>query len=377
MRLLICAGGTGGGVYPALAVLQRLDVEALWVGSESGVEAELVKREGIPFEAIPAAGVHGVGLRALPVNVWKLSRGLAASRRILRRFRPDVLLFTGGYVAVPMALAARLPGQHPSKSLLYVPDIEPGLALKTLARFADTIALTNDDSRAYFPRRTSVTVTGYPIRQGLRGMEVNQACKALGLSAGLPILLVMGGSSGARSINRALMAALPELLPEMQVIHLSGKLDWPEVEAARKGLSPELTARYHAYPYLHEEMGAAFSASDLVLCRAGASSLGELPLFGLPAILVPYPYAWRYQRINADYLAKRGAAIVVEDAELPAKILPIVRELMENRQRRAQMRLAMQSLARPEAATSIATLLNNLAQGSASNSSQAKEITHG
>ena len=377
-------------MYPALAVLETFNDErsalsllkgstlnVLWVGSESGVEAELVKREGVPFEAIPAAGVHGVGLRALPVNTWKLSRGLAASRQILRRFRPDVLLFTGGYVAVPMALAARLPGQRRPKSLLYVPDIEPGLALKTLARFADTIALTGDDSRAYFPRHRSVTVTGYPVRQGLKNLEVNQACNVFGLSADLPVLLVMGGSSGARSINRALVAVLPELLPEMQIIHLSGKLDWPEVEAAQKGLSPELADRYHAYPYLHEEMGAAFSASDLILCRAGASSLGELPLFGLPAILVPYPYAWRYQRVNADYLAKRGAAIVVQDAELAAEILPTVRELMQNRQRRTQMRLAMQSLARPEAAASIATLLNTLAQGLASNSSQAKEITHG
>ena len=134
LRLLICAGGTGGGVYPALSVLQALDkdpLDMLWVGSEGGMEEDLVKRAGIRYTAIPAAGVHGVGLKALPGNLVRLARGVLASRRILREFNPQVLFFTGGYVAVPMALAGTgVP------SLLFVPDIEPGLALKTLARFA-------------------------------------------------------------------------------------------------------------------------------------------------------------------------------------------------------------------------------------------------
>ncbi len=132
------------------------------------------------------------------------------------------------------------------------------------------------------------------------------------MSDQLPILLVFGGSTGARSINRALLAVLPELLKEMQIIHVSGKLDWAEVEAARgqlSGLSGEqadLAQRYRAYPYLHAEMGAALAAADLALSRAGASSLGEFPQAGLPAILVPYPYAWRYQKVNASYLAAAG-----------------------------------------------------------------------
>ena len=165
MRLLICAGGTGGGVYPALAVhsaltSQHRNVETLWVGSEGGMEANLVTRAGIPYRAIPAAGVHGVDMSALPGNIWQLSRGLWASRRILRGFRPDVLFFTGGYVAVPMALAGwRTP------TLLYIPDIEPGLALKTLARFADRITVTAQDTQNYFIK--NVIVTGYPLRPDL------------------------------------------------------------------------------------------------------------------------------------------------------------------------------------------------------------------
>ena len=334
-------------------------VETLWVGGVGGMEAELVKREGVPFDAIPAAGVHGVGLRALPRNLWKLFQGLRASRRLLKRFQPDVLLFTGGFVAVPMALAARGWRGRP-KSLLFVPDIEPGLALKALARFADAIAITVEEGRAFFKHHKNVTVTGYPVRSSLKMWEAAEGRRVLGLSDDLPTLLVTGGSSGARSINRALMSVLPDLLTEMQVVHLTGKLDWPEVEAFRATLSPEKSAHYHAFDYLHEEMGAAFSAADLIVSRAGASSLGEFPMFGLPAILVPYPYAWRYQRVNADYLSRRGAAVVVEDADLPEKLQTLVLALIHDESRLGQMRMAMQALYRPQAAADIAHLLESL-----------------
>src|ERR1700690_567553 len=165
VRLLICAGGTGGGVYPALAVHKALltikpETETLWIGGEGGMEAELVKRAAIPFETIPAAGLHGVGLRALPRNTITLLRGVKASMKILREFKPDVLFFTGGYVAGPMAFAGRkIP------TLLYVPDIEPGLALKSLARFADVIAVPAPDSQKYFAKK--VIVSGYPLRADL------------------------------------------------------------------------------------------------------------------------------------------------------------------------------------------------------------------
>lgn len=370
-------------MYPALAVLHNLkpstsSLDTLWVGGIGGMEADLVKREGVLFEAIPAAGVHGVGLRALPRNLWKLVQGFRAASHLLERFQPDVLLFTGGFVAVPMALAAwrwsfrslpglrhsrnerYSPGRHHPKSLLFVPDIEPGLALKTLARFADAITITAEEGRAFFHRK-NVVVTGYPVRSTLKVSDLADAQRSLGLREDLPTLLVTGGSTGARSINRALMAILPDLFVEMQVIHLTGKLDWPEVEAFRATLPQEQAAGYHAFPYLHEEMGAAYSAADLVISRAGASCLGEYPMFGLPAILVPYPYAWRYQRVNANYLASRGAAVVVEDAELADKLSPLVRELIQDAPRRGQMRKAMQALYQPQAAASIGNLLQSLA----------------
>ena len=365
MRLLICAGGTGGGVYPALSVLLRMMTdeaagypEILWVGSQGGMEAELVKRAGVRFEAIPSAGVHGVGWRALPGNLWRLWRGLLASRRLLHAYQPHVLFFTGGYVAVPMALASWL--GRVGKRLLYVPDIEPGLALKTLSRFADVIALSVADSQRFFSGKVHQVVTGYPLRPELDRWTRSAALQQFGLRADLPVLLVTGGSKGARSINRAISAGLPQLLNSLQVIHISGQLDFTEMDQARQALPEAQAANYRLFAYLHEEMGAALRVADLAVMRAGASTLGELPLFGLPAILVPYPYAWRYQKVNAAYLVEHGAAETLEDAELPEKLVPFILGLMNDLPRREKMRAALVELARPQAAKKITDLLVGL-----------------
>jgi UDP-N-acetylglucosamine--N-acetylmuramyl-(pentapeptide) pyrophosphoryl-undecaprenol N-acetylglucosamine transferase len=348
-------------VYPALAVLQsvaqnkRQPTQVLWVGSQGGMEAELIAREKVPFTTIPAAGVHGVGLRALPGNIYRLLRGFFAARRVLGQFRPDVLFFTGGYVAPPMALAGlRLP------QLVFVPDIEPGLALKFLTRLADRVAVSVDASSSYFPPRSPVTVTGYPVRPQLSQVDRSEAYRSFGLSPHLPTLLVTGGSLGALTINKAVVAVLPELLEEMQVIHVTGNFTWDQFKAVRSTLSPAQAERYRPFPYLHAEMGAAYTIADLLISRAGASSLGELPHFGLPAILVPYPHAWRYQKVNADYLAQRGAAVLVPDEQLPTRTLPLVRGLIRDSERRQEMRRAMRSLAQPGAADSIANLLFEL-----------------
>jgi UDP-N-acetylglucosamine:LPS N-acetylglucosamine transferase len=318
------------------------------------METQLVERNGVPFRAIPAAGVHGIGLRTLPHNLWQLSRGVFASRRFLREFKPDVLFFTGGYVAVPMALAGwKVP------SLLYVPDIEPGLALSTLARFADRICVSAEDSFRYFSgtgagkSRGRIILTGYPTRSSLTSWTRQSARQGLKLNDEGPVLLILGGSKGARSINNVVLANLPALVEMTEVIHITGELDWPSVEAKKKELSQTQSDRYHAFPYLHEEMGAALAAADLALSRAGASTLGEYPLFGLPAVLVPYPYAWRYQKVNANYLVKCRAAVMLEDGKLSDQFLPTVKSLLNQPQKLASMRLAMQSLSHPEAAAEI------------------------
>jgi undecaprenyldiphospho-muramoylpentapeptide beta-N-acetylglucosaminyltransferase len=369
---LICAGGTGGGVYPALAVLEALqglqieksrvekpmsfqpaNLETLWVGSEGGMEAELVRRAGLPYRSIPAAGVHGVSPRQLPHNLWQLARGVQASRRILLGFRPDVLFFTGGYVAVPMAFAGRrIP------TLLYVPDIEPGLALKALSRFADRITVTTPDTQRYFNKR--VIVTGYPLRSDLASWERDKARIAMGLSTNKPTLLIFGGSQGARSLNKAVLANLPELLELAEIIHISGQLDWDEVEEAEAGLSTDQQKRYHTFPYLHE-MGKALAVADLVVSRAGASSLGEFPFFGIPAVLVPYPHAWRYQKVNASYMAWRGGAVIIDDSRLREELLITIKVLLENPGKRESMKAAMHSMSKPDAARTIARHLMELA----------------
>jgi len=329
------------------------DVETLWVGSEGGMEADLVKRAGLPYRLIPAAGVHGVSMRELPGNLLRLTRGVLASRRILRGFRPDVLFFTGGYVAVPMALAGRnIP------TMLYVPDIEPGMALKSLANFADRIAVTAPDSQSYFKQH--VFVTGYPLRPDLSNWERYQARTALGLSSNKPTVLIFGGSKGARSLNQAILASLSELLAMAEVVHISGQLDWDDIATAEANLTAAQRKRYHTFPYLHE-MGKALAAADLVVSRAGASSLGEFPFFELPAVLVPYPHAWRYQKVNATYLAWYGAAVIIDDSRLQEELLVTIKVLLENPGKLKSMKNAMHNLAKPDAAQAIASQIIELA----------------
>ena len=347
-------------MYPALAVhsaltSQQPNVETLWVGGEGGMEEELVNRAGISYRSIPAAGVHGVGLRTLPGNIAKLTRGVSASRRILREFKPDVLFFTGGYVAAPMALAGRnIP------TVLYVPDIEPGLALKFLSRFADRVAVTAPNSKKYFSRPGRVILSGYPLRADLSNWSRAKATQRFGLDSLKPTLLVTGGSKGARWINMAVLKHLNELLDVAQIIHITGSLDWPVVEKAAQELPEHLKKNYHAMPYSHE-IGAALAAADLVLSRAGASALGEYPFFSLPAVLVPYPYAWRYQKVNADFLAEQNAAVILQDEFLEDKLLHVVTDLLLNTHKLEAMRAAMKRISHPNAAGIIASQLVELA----------------
>ncbi len=355
MRLLICAGGTGGGVYPALTVTEKLDKSKnaiLWVGGENGMEADLIQRCGLEFSGIQAAGVHGISLTKLPGNILRLAKGYQQSKKILKEFKPDVLLFTGGYVAIPMALAGLS-----LQSLLYVPDIEPGLALKALSRFSDQIALTAEESKKWFSEKKNMTVTGYPLREDLLKWDKTNAREYFKLEDSLPTILFMGGSSGAHSINEAVMENLTQLLEKYQVIHLTGHNDWESIQ--NKTLN--VGERYHAFPYLHE-MGAALAAADLAVSRSGASVLGEYPWFGLPAILVPYPHAWHYQKVNADYLVDRDAAVLLRDEELKTNLMPMINKLFETPQTMQKMSSAMTSLAKPHAAERIAELLFEMAE---------------
>ncbi len=341
-------------MYPALTVteiLSKAGHDVLWVGTADGIEAKLVQRAGIPFESIQAAGVHGVSIKKLPGNLLKLWKGYRESKAILKRFKPDVLLFTGGFVAVPMAYAGRR-----VPSLLYVPDIEPGLALKTLGRFAKKIAITTEDTKMFYKSSDQLVITGYPLREELKQWNKADALDYFHFDPAIPTILFMGGSTGARSINYAVIAIAEKLVEKYQVIHLVGHLDWEKVSKETQNLG----SRYQAFPYLHE-VGAAMAAADLVVSRAGASALGEYPYFGIPAVLVPYPYAWRYQKVNADYLVDHGAAVLLEDQRLMPDLLQTVENLMANPHLLESMADAMSSLTHPNAAENIAELLYEMA----------------
>lgn len=368
MRVLVCAGGTGGGIYPALAAvneLQNMGVatdDILWVGTKGEMEETLVTRAGLQLATIDAGPIVGVPLTTRARNGLKMARGFGAASALVASFRPNVMLMTGGYVAAPTALAAR---RKKVPIVIYLPDVEPGASIRYTVPLAQQIACTTDGSAEFVPAQKMV-VTGYPVRADIRAatqMNKASALATFDLQSGRPTLFVFGGSRGAQAINRALMAILPDLLNDMQVIHISGSLTWPEVEANAAKLPAEQRAYYRPYPYLHEEMGPAFRAADLAVARAGASMLGESPAFGLPTILVPLTFAWRYQKVNADYLTERGAAVQLTDETLPEQLLPTIRELVGDPQRLAAMGQAAANLDKPDAAADLARLIVSVGSG--------------
>ncbi len=273
------------------------------------------------------------------------------------------MFMTGGYVAAPVAAAAR---RRSVPIVIYLPDVEPGSTIRFVVPMARRIACTSDGSRQFIPENKMV-VTGYPVRPDIRAARAMSKADALArfsLTPDRPTLFVFGGSRGARNINRALMGVLPQLLVDAQIIHVSGELTWPEVEANAATLPDDLRAWYRPYAYLHEDMGLAFRSADLVLARAGASMLGESPAFGLPSILVPLTFAWRYQKVNADYLSARGAAIQLRDETLAEALLPAVRDLLFDSEKLERMAVAAVALDKPDAAGHLARVIMAEAAGS-------------
>jgi UDP-N-acetylglucosamine--N-acetylmuramyl-(pentapeptide) pyrophosphoryl-undecaprenol N-acetylglucosamine transferase len=370
MKLIVSGGGTGGHVYPALPVIEALlkskpagsavptlaSTDLLWVGSRGGIEEEMVRRAGIEFVGLAGGGLRGMKLLTTVRNAAWIVGSVRRARSILSKFKPDVVLVTGGYACVAVTLAAWSRGVP---VLIYLPDIKPGLAIRFLGRFATQIAVTSEESYHYL-RRGKVVVTGYPVRSEVYGLDRAEARRALDLDLEERTLLVFGGSRGARSINQALVAGLRELLPVCQIVHISGRLDADWVAGMAKGLPDGLRGRYHQYHYLHD-MPQALVAADLAVARAGAATLGEFPAAGLPAILVPYPYSGQHQNANAEYMARNGAAIVLSDAELAAKLIPTILQILADEQMLAGMRESTRAMARPDAAEAIAEQLGLLA----------------
>jgi len=364
VRALLTGGGTGGHVYPALSIVSALTAEErarttlAWVGRSGGVEEHIAHREGIPFHALAMGPIVGANPLTLVKSLFQQARGVLQGRRLIRSWRPDVVLATGGYVSVPLVLAARLEGVP---SLLYLPDMQPGLAVKRLAPYVSVLAVTLERVADCFPR--DVLVSGYPVRGDILSMDKQKARQALSQSQDRPLLLVMGGSLGAHSINQAVWTSLPRWLPLADVLHITGPRDLEEARQSAENLNAGSRDAYHPVAYLNQEMPAALVAADLVVARAGAATLGEFPAAGLPAILVPYPHAGEHQLGNAEFLADAGAGLVLRDGDLLQQLGDTVCDLLDDDTRLATMSEASSRLARPDAARLLADAMLALAHG--------------
>ena len=363
--MVLSGGGTGGHVYPALAVAQALRQEAgpdgspelLYIGVRGRLDEAIVEPTGLKFAAVRAGPLRtGSPLRALG-NMLNLLVGTMQAWRVLGRFRPDAVFATGGYASVPVGIAARL---RRKPLLVYLPDVRPGWAVRLLARLATRVATTTERALSELPSGKS-SVVGYPVRDAFWSTTREAARRRLGLPVDETVLLVSGASQGARRLNDAVAAQLDELLDVSHILHLTGQADEAKLRARAGELPSAKRERYHVRGYL-EEMADAMAAADLAVLRAGASTLGELPAAGLPAVLVPGVYEGWDQLPNARYLEEQGAAVVLENDRLD-ELTETVRGLVSDDARRRAMGEAARRLAQPEAATRLARMLREAALG--------------
>jgi UDP-N-acetylglucosamine--N-acetylmuramyl-(pentapeptide) pyrophosphoryl-undecaprenol N-acetylglucosamine transferase len=363
MRLALSGGGTGGHVYPALSIAKALErelppgetLDILYIGSSGGAESDIVRRAGIALRSITAAPIRGRMPWEMAANAGKIAVGAGQARGVLAEFLPQAVLSTGGYAGFPVALAARSRG---IPIAVYLPDLYPGWAVRAIAHLAQKVAVTAIESLRRLPAAKTV-VTGYPVRDEFWRVDRAGGRKRLGLDPEEKVLFVAGASSGAHSINKAVASDLPGLLELCEVVHLSGRNDEPWLREISDSLPKGLRSRYHLHGYLYDDFPWAMAASDLALCRAGASVLGELPATGLPAVLVPLPIAGGHQRPNARFLERHGAAQILDDADLDG-MLPVVGSLLHDEARLRSMRDAARRLARPDAARRVARILLEL-----------------
>lgn len=363
MRVVISGGGTGGHLFPALAVREALarrrpEAPVLFVGAAAGVEATLLPRLGQAFRGLAAAQVQGRGRGRQLLALARLPGLVRQARAILREFGAEVVLGVGGYASVPTVAAAALAGVP---RVLHEQNAVPGLANRWLGRVATAVAVAFEGAAKAFPGRR-VVVAGNPVRAAIRPGDRRAARGRLGLAPDRLTILVFGGSQGAHRLNAGVLEALPELAGlrgELQFVHATGERELEEVRAAyaRHGLAA-VTA-----PFL-EEMAAAYQAADFAICRAGAGTVFELAAVGLPALLVPYPFAANdHQRANAETLVAAGGAWTVPDAYCDGRrVAATVRAVRERPELLRVMGEKARGLARPDAAERIADLLEAVAR---------------
>lgn len=357
MRVLITGGGTGGHCTPAVAVaeaLRRTDptAEVRYVGRSGGPESRLVPRAGLDFVGLSLGSMGSSPLTATPRLLTRLPLAYRQATRELGRFRPDVVLATGGYVSVPVVLAARA---RRLPVVLLEQNRLPGRAVRRLAPWASAVATSFPDTGARLGATRSV-LTGNPVRAAFGAASRN------GRTEGLSVL-VMGGSQGARHINQVLLDTLPQLLrrlPQLSVTHLTGPGDHQRVlaDALETGLASD--PRYRVLPFV-DDVASLLAESDLVVMRAGGSSLAEAACLGVPLVLIPYPHAGNHQLANAEAFRDAGAAVLIEDSDLsPDSLATACLGILEAPEMAETMARASLGLARPAAAADVARLLTEL-----------------
>jgi len=354
VRIILSGGGTGGHIYPALAIASELkqrlpDVELLYIGTERGLESKIVPARGITFNTIDVSGIDRSSMLKASKSMIKFPASFFQARSIIKEFQPDIIVGTGGYVSFPIVLAGTFFG---IKTIIHEQNAFPGLANRNLAKRVDRVLLTFEEANQYLSGN-NIKVTGLPVRKEIMTANRATAKKNLGLDDKRFTLLAFGGSLGAMSINRAMLDFIDRSRDEaLQIIWLTGQSAFEAMQAElEKRLDlKKMRCKLSMLPYLYT-MEDALAAADLAVSRAGASTVCELEVLGLPAILVPYPYAAdNHQEKNARALVEKNAALMVIDEFLDGYTLyQKVQELKNRPEQLHAMGQNMRKEAKPDA----------------------------
>lgn len=368
MKIIVSGGGTGGHIYPAITIIQALreripEAEFLYVGTAQGLEADIVPKEGLPFETIELQGFERRLTLSNLMRGFKAVAGLKKARSIVKKFQPDVAIGTGGYVCGPILLAASL---MKVPALIQEQNVLPGITNRILSKFVTKIAVGSEAALKHFPKEKAV-FTGNPIRKSVMEASREDGLREFGFDGNKLVVLVSGGSRGARTINRAMVPVLKEAQdnPEIQFLHVTGKGEYEDIQNRLKAEGVELSKAPHirVEPYLYD-MPKAMAMADLAVFRAGATGIAELTARGVPSILVPYPYASEnHQEHNARALQEKGAARMILNKDLTAETLnTTLNELLSKPDELKNMAEASRRMGRPSAADDIADIVMGIAK---------------
>ena len=361
MRIMITGGGTGGHTSPAVAIIEELRerdplLSVQWVGRKGSIEERVSANAGVPFRSVPAEGWPRTRSVRKPWVAAKLALGVLRAMLLIRTYRPQVVVCVGGYVCLPLGYAAQRMGVP---TVLHEQNKRLGMANRLLAPRAARVFLSYPETLGDYPKDLA-RVTGNPVRAGFANPPgVTEAREQLGLDPEIPVLLVCGGSQGARTLNEAVAGLLPSLeADEVQVLWMTGV-----ASASRaRSVAADAPVRTEVFSFI-DDMVAACGASDLVVGRSGASSTAELAMLGKPSVLVPYPHATdNHQEANARAFEDAGAAVLLRDADCTSgRLLELLRGLLTDHARLSAMGAAALSLAKPDAAETIAEEILSLA----------------